>query len=160
MNPSKELKLNIRSLRKEDIQAIYEINKENFTTDAWTIQGFERELYLSYSRSYVMEMDGQIVGYAIVWIIHDEANIMTFAIKKDLWGKGMGRYLLDTVIQDVKHLVNRILLDVRVSNLRAINLYKSAGFKIINVRYKYYSDGENAYQMCLELRDEDKGKET
>ncbi len=158
MDSDRELQqVNIRSLRKEDIQAVYLINKENFTTDAWTIEGFERELHLKHSRSYVMEIDGQIVGYAIVWTIYDEANIMTFAIKKEFWGRGLGKYLLSKIIQDIKPAVSRILLDVRVSNIRAINLYKRAGFKVLNVRYKYYSDGENAYQMCLELKDEDKG---
>ncbi len=160
MELNKELRqIDIRELRKEDLQQVYLINKENFTTDAWTMEGFERELSLDYSRSYIMEIDNQIIGYAIVWTVYDEANIMTFAIKKEFWGKGLGKYLLSKVIQDIKPAVSRILLDVRVSNIRAINLYKSAGFKVLNVRYKYYSDGENAYQMCLELKDEDKGTE-
>lgn len=161
MEPDRELQqISIRRLKKEDLQQVYLINKENFTTDAWTMEGFERELSLHYSRSYVMEIKDEIVGYAILWILSSEANIMTFAVKKDLWGKGLGKYLLNQVIQDIKPFVNRVLLDVRVSNLRAINLYKSAGFKVLGVRYRYYSDGENAYQMCLELGNGDKGQKT
>ncbi len=149
----------IRPLQRQDIQMVYLINKENFTTDAWTLEGFERELSLDYSRSYVMEMGGQVVGYAVVWIIHDEAHIMTLGIKKDLWGRGLGRKLLVWIIEDLRQSVSRFLLDVRVSNLRAIKLYKDMGFKILSLRYRYYSDGENAYQMCLELSDGDKGQE-
>ena len=149
----------IRSFKREDLLDVYRINKENFTTDAWTLEGFEREFQLEYSLSYVIEKDGEVVGYAIVWLIHDEANIMTFGIKKDLWGMGLGKRLLSHIIQELKGKANKILLDVRVSNIRAIRLYKSMGFKILGIRYKYYSDGENAYQMMLELSDEDKGSQ-
>ncbi|MFN3265192.1 MAG: hypothetical protein ACK42C_09885, partial [Aquificaceae bacterium] len=55
----------------------------------------------------------------------------------------------------------KFILDVRRSNLRAIRLYQSLGFKIIYERQGYYSDGESAFVMSLDLEEEngDKGQE-
>ena len=44
-----------------------------------------------------------------------------------------------------------ITLEVRVSNVVAINLYKSVGFNIVATRKKYYENGEDAYLMLKEL---------
>ncbi len=137
-------------MEKEDIDAVVEINRENFTTDAWSRSAFEREFSLNYSHKYVIEVDGNVIGYFILWIIYDTATLMNFAIKKSYWGMGYGKKLLSFLVDNFKDKVSSISLDVRKSNIRAIRLYKSLGFKIINERPKYYSDGENAYQMILE----------
>ena len=145
----------IRPMKKEDIEEVYKINTESFTTDAWSKRAFEREFELEHSYKYVLELYGEIVGYSILWIIYDQATLMTFAIKREHWGKGYGKKLLEYIIDDLKDKVSSILLDVRKSNLRAIRLYKSLGFKILSERPKYYSDGENAYQMILEFKKEE-----
>ncbi|WP_340695865.1 ribosomal protein S18-alanine N-acetyltransferase [Hydrogenobacter thermophilus] len=142
--------LTIRPMQKEDIDAVVEINRENFTTDAWSRSAFEREFSLNYSHKYVLELDGNVIGYFILWVIYDTATLMNFAIKKSYWGMGYGKKLLSFLVDSFKDKVSSISLDVRKSNIRAIRLYKSLGFKIINERPKYYSDGENAYQMILE----------
>lgn len=153
--------MNIREMRPEDIDQVLKINEECFTTDAWSRKAFEREFELDYSHPFVLEEEGRVVGYAVVWKVLDDVNIMSFAIDRSLWGKGYGKKLLAFVIQRFKHEAKSITLDVRRSNLRAIRLYKSMGFKIVAERPRYYSDGENAFQMVLELEesyDTDKGK--
>jgi len=85
---------------------------------------------------------------------------MSIAIRKDRWGKGYGKRLMTFLIDYLRGKAERFLLDVRRSNIRAIRLYQSLGFKIVSERKRYYSDGENALQMVLELevKDENKGK--
>jgi len=145
----------IRPMKKEDIEEVYKINAESFTTDAWSKRAFEREFELEHSYKYVLELNGEIIGYSVLWIIYDQATLMTFAIKREHWGKGYGKKLLEYITESFKDKVSSILLDVRKSNLRAIRLYKSLGFKILSERPKYYSDGENAYQMILEFKKEE-----
>ncbi|SHK33036.1 ribosomal protein S18-alanine N-acetyltransferase [Thermocrinis minervae] len=143
----------VRRLREEDLQAVYRINSENFTTDAWPLQAFERELSLDYSHALVWEEDGKVIGYAIAWVVYDEASIMSFAIDKEWQGKGYGKKLLQHLIEHFRKMggIRRITLDVRKSNIQAINLYRSLGFRIEAERKSYYSDGENAYFMVLDL---------
>ncbi len=134
-------------MKKEDLPEVFRINKENFTTDAWTMEGLEREFKLPYSRRFVAEMDGKIIAYLIFWIIEEEAHLMTFSVDKDYWGRGIGKKFLREVLDRLKAEVKRVLLDVRKSNIRAIRLYQSLNFHIIGERRHYYSDGENAIQM-------------
>lgn len=137
-------------MEPRDIDAVLEINREGFSTDAWSRQAFEREFALDYSHKLVLELNGQIIGYCILWVIHDTASIITFAIRKDHWGLGYGKHLLLYIIEKFKERVKSISLDVRKSNIRAIRLYRSLGFETVGERVKYYSDGENAYQMLLD----------
>ncbi|MGB9873494.1 MAG: GNAT family N-acetyltransferase, partial [Hydrogenobacter sp.] len=70
-----------------------------------------------YSHKYVLELDGEVIGYSVVWVIHDTANLMNFAIKKDYWGRGYGKMLLSFLIESLKDKVSHIALDVRKSNV-------------------------------------------
>lgn len=150
----------IREMKPEDIEHVLKINEECFNSDAWSRKAFEREFELDYSYKFVIEEGESIIGYAIVWKVFEDVNLMSIAIKKDLWGKGYGKRLMEFLIEYFRGKAQRILLDVRRSNIRAIRLYQSLGFKIFSERIRYYSDGENAFQMVLELEeiDEHKGK--
>jgi len=145
--------LEVREMKEEDLPEVFRINKENFTTDAWSKEGFEREFKLPYSRKFVAEIDGKIVAYSIFWIIEEEAHLMTFCVDKNCWGKGIGKAFLKDVLDRLKYEVKRVFLDVRKSNIRAIRLYQSLNFRIIGERKYYYSDGENAIQMEFSFDD-------
>jgi len=95
-------------------------------------------------------VENRVAGYLILWIIDREATVMTFAIDKAYRGLGLGKYFFKKVMEKIGGHVNRIILDVRKSNIRAIKLYKSLGFKILKERKKFYSDGEDA--LLMELR--------
>ncbi|MCS6957318.1 MAG: ribosomal protein S18-alanine N-acetyltransferase [Aquificaceae bacterium] len=150
----------IRPMKEEDLPKVLEISQECFGSDAWNRKAFEREFELDYSYKFVLEKEGEVIGYAIVWKIFYDVTLMSIALKKDYWGKGYGKKLMRFLIEYFRGKAERFLLDVRRSNIRAIRLYQSLGFKIISERAKYYSDGENAFQMALDLEvmDADKGK--
>ncbi|NPA32093.1 MAG: ribosomal protein S18-alanine N-acetyltransferase, partial [Aquificae bacterium] len=128
-----------------------EINRRSFTTDAWGIHSFEKEFENRFSERFVLESDGKVVGYVILWVVGDEATVMSFALDEDFRGKGLGRFLLSSAIRELRGRVRRVILDVRKTNVRAINLYRSLGFRVVREREGYYSDGENALLMELEL---------
>ena len=146
----------------DDIKEVFKINRASFTTDAWSRKALEREFKLPYSVRYVLELEGKVIGYCVIWLIKGEAFIMSLAIDPTMRGRGLGRYLMDEVIKDLSRKAEVFLLDVRKSNLPAIRLYRSLGFSVVKERPKFYSDGENA--LMMELRsdkihsDEDKGK--
>ncbi len=152
--------MHIRRMEPKDLDEVLLICKESFGKDAWNRKAFEREFELEYSHKFVIEDQGQILGYAIVWIMYKEATLMSIAIKKDLWGMGLGKRLMEFLIEYLKDKVESFFLDVRKSNIRAIRLYQSLGFKIFSLRNEYYSDGEDAFQMVLKLEEKygNKGK--
>ena len=145
------MNITIREVKAEDVEEIFRINAKSFTTDRWSRDAIKRELSLSYSRGYVVECNGKIAAYSFVWILQKEAVIMTFAVAPEFRRKGVGKLLLKHIIESLPKQVTSISLDVRKSNIPAIRLYRSAGFRIVNERPKFYSDKETALFMELRL---------
>ncbi|MFN3870928.1 MAG: ribosomal protein S18-alanine N-acetyltransferase [Aquificaceae bacterium] len=148
----------IREMTKQDLEEVINISQECFGKDAWSRKAFEKEFNHGHSYRFVIEEDGRILGYAIVWKMYDEVVLMSIAVRKELWGKGIGKSLMLFLVDCFKGKAKKFILDVRRSNLRAIRLYQSLGFKIIYERQKYYSDGENAFLMALDLEEKDGDK--
>ncbi len=139
-------------MSQEDIEKVFLINSSSFTTDAWSREAIEREFKLNYSRRFVLEKEGSVIAYAFVWIIKGEAFLMSFAVEKKERGKGYGKIFMEKLIEKLRDEAHVIQLDVRKSNIRAIRLYKSLGFKIVAERPGFYSDGETALLMELKLK--------
>lgn len=135
----------------QDIRRVYEINLTCFKEDAWDIRAFEREFKVPNSKRWVLELKDNILGYCIVWVVSDEAQIMSIAIDKDHQGKGLGKFLLSYVLEKLIDKVKIVTLDVKSSNFKAIRLYQSLGFEIISYRSRYYQSGKDAIQMELKL---------
>ncbi len=142
----------IEEMAKEHIDQVIEINNLSFTTDAWNEQGFYREFSLDYSKKWVGIEDGKVAVYAVFWCHDEEAFMMTFAVHPDYRSKGTAYYFLIEVFELLKaQNITYLELDVRKSNLPAINLYKKLGFEIQRERPNFYSDGENAFVMARAL---------
>ncbi len=70
--------------------------------------------------------------------------------------KGFAQKLLKQAVREgLQANCRQISLEVRKGNLPAIQLYQKLGFTITQVRKRFYSDGEDAYQMCLSLTGQD-----
>ena len=99
---------------------------------------------------------GTILGYAGLWHIADEGHISTIATHPDYRGQGYGEILLAAMIYRAITLqAGYIVLEVRVSNDVAQNLYHKYEFKTVSTKVNYYrSDSEDAYDMRLDLTDQ------
>ena len=89
-----------------------------------------------------------------MWYIYDECHLLNFAISPEYQGKGFGKLLMRAVIAYTKQIGSSyIVLEVRRSNIRAINLYRKFGFEVTGIRPRYYSDNnEDAFEMLLNLK--------
>ncbi|MCS7202749.1 MAG: ribosomal protein S18-alanine N-acetyltransferase [Dictyoglomus sp.] len=148
----KKSEINIRNMTEKDIDEVYEINRLSFSSP-WSKESFEREIFSNKIANYfVAEKENKIVGYIGFWQIFREAQITTIAVHPDFRGKGIGEALLDYVIDLCrKNSIEAIVLEVRVSNTIAQNLYLKKGFKKIGIRKWYYRDGEDAMVMVKKL---------
>ena len=143
----------IRPMRLDDLESILEIERVSFTT-AWSSEAFKGELKENeYARYLCLEVEGQVIGYMGLWFILDEGHITNIAITPNHRGQHWGKFLMRSVMgKMVEQGMERMTLEVRVSNLLAQSLYKSLGFTAAGVRKGYYADsGEDAMIMWAEL---------
>ncbi len=85
--------------------------------------------------------DELLVGFAVVSMVLDEAELLRIAVRKDLRRKGLGRKLLEQSIQDTATLdCKTLFLEVRADNYGAVQLYERCGFKMVDRRVGYYAN--------------------
>ncbi|HZK24540.1 MAG TPA: ribosomal protein S18-alanine N-acetyltransferase [Oscillospiraceae bacterium] len=120
-------------------------------TSPWSVHAFINEILDNgFASYYVALLDEEVVGYAGIWVILDEAHITTLAVRPSFQGQGLGRQLLEHLIAEAAIKgAKRMTLEVRVSNEIAQRLYKKYGFVACGVRPNYYPD-EDALIMWLE----------
>jgi len=85
--------------------------------------------------------------------VEREARVLMFAVERHHRTLGVGTLLMDAFLERCRlRAFQRVTLEVRVSNATAIRFYTRYRFSVIDLLRAYYSDGENGYQMAVELR--------
>ncbi|CPR14417.1 Ribosomal-protein-S18p-alanine acetyltransferase [Brenneria goodwinii] len=116
-----------------------------------TFAGNQGERYFNLKLS----RDGQMVAYAITQTVLDEATLFNLAVHPSHQRRGIGRELLEHLIQQLeKRDILTLWLEVRASNAGAIALYECLGFNEVSLRRDYYPTAagrEDAIIMALPL---------
>jgi ribosomal-protein-alanine N-acetyltransferase len=130
----------IRRATGGDLDRIVAIERQSFS-DPWSRSSFAslvddpRVLFAVASSAET----GAVIGYAVTWIVVDEAEIANLAVTPSERGAGVGAALLDTAIAAAAARgVRAIFLEVRDSNAAARALYASRGFTQVGRRRRYY----------------------
>jgi ribosomal-protein-alanine N-acetyltransferase len=143
-----------------DVRAIAEIDAASFPqmrpADGEPARSAEArvrdELARPWTRAWVAREEERVVGYLLSWHVVDELHVLQVATTALLRRKGIGRALVEaSLAYSVAEHVRLVLLEVRRSNAAAIALYRRVGFVASHVRRGYYTDGEDAVEMVLEL---------
>lgn len=142
----------VRSMEVKDLNEIIKIEKDLYKVP-WNENQYKYELEENeFSYLFVLENEGVIVGYYGFWVMFENADITKVSIRKEFQGMKLSNILMEDCINRVKLLgCEKINLEVRVDNFRAINLYKKYGFKEVIVRKDYYGKNEDALILCKEL---------
>lgn len=147
----------MRDMTLADVDAVWAI-EQAVQPYPWSRGNFTDALSSGY-RCVVDEVAGQIVSYAVLMPVVDEAELLNIAVAATQQRKGRGRAMLTTQQQWARQQgMQRIFLEVRVSNLAAIALYRAMGFAEIGVRRAYYQNAlgrEDAMAMACVLNDEE-----
>ncbi|MDR3586533.1 MAG: ribosomal protein S18-alanine N-acetyltransferase [Desulfosporosinus sp.] len=144
----------VRPMLPSDLEAILEIESASFSSP-WSLESFNTELKDNeYARYLCLELNEQVIGYMGLWFILDEGHITNIAITPNFRGQRWGEFLMRSVMEKMAEQgMERMTLEVRVSNSSAQSLYKRLGFTIAGVRKGYYADNqEDAIIMWAELR--------
>ena len=104
----------------------------------WTIGNFRDALAAGYG-TRVGEREGRIVAYGVLMLAPGEAQLLNLSVVPDSRRRGLGRVLLRQFMDDARRMAARqVFLEVRVSNLAAIALYRAEGFAQVARRGAYY----------------------
>ncbi|EGW37386.1 ribosomal protein S18-alanine N-acetyltransferase [Desulfosporosinus sp. OT] len=143
----------VRPMLTTDLDDIMEIERVSFSTP-WSPEAFKAELKENeYARYLCLELNGQVIGYMGLWFILDEGHITNIAITPNYRGQRWGEFLMKSVMEKMAEQgMERMTLEVRVSNSAAQSLYTRLGFVTAGLRKGYYADtGEDAMIMWVEL---------
>ncbi|MEW6522335.1 MAG: ribosomal protein S18-alanine N-acetyltransferase [Bacillota bacterium] len=128
-------------MRLSDIDEVLETEKLCFPTP-WSRRAFVSELTENiYAHYIVARVNGQLVGYAGMWVILEEAHITNIAVHPDHRRQGLGWRLLHELMERARERsATNMTLEVRKSNLGAQAMYARAGFYVRGLRKGYYTD--------------------
>ncbi len=120
--------------------------------DFWTYSILEKEFSNENTTYIVAKQNTEIIGFAGILTIIDEANIMNIVTKKNKRNLGIGSLLLNELIEISKNKnMKSITLEVNEHNLPAIKLYEKFKFETVGIRKKYYNNTDSAILMTLYL---------
>ena len=122
----------------------------------WSRTNFADSLASGYDCWTVRDSDGSLAGYYLLMYAVDEAHLLDVAVAAPRQRQGLGRRLMDRISARARGQgMASILLEVRPSNARALDVYRHYGYREIGRRKGYYPAGpdgrEDAIVMRLEL---------
>jgi ribosomal-protein-alanine N-acetyltransferase len=146
------MNLLIRKMTPEDIPAVIDLDQRSFSLP-WPERSFRFELTDNpASRCWVAELDGNVVGMIVVWLMVDEAHVATLATHPDFRRQGIAKQLLAHALRQMMDEGARSsFLEVRESNIAAQEMYRKFGYVEMGRRRRYYRDNdEDAILMNLD----------
>lgn len=128
----------IRRMRASDLPQVMLIELTTFTMP-WSEATFRGLLRRKDSDLLVAELKGNVAGYAVFWSVLDQGELGNVAVDDEIRGHGIGTKLIQAVLDCAyERGVREVFLEVRKSNVRAQDLYKSFGFTEVGRRRNYY----------------------
>lgn len=149
-----ELKI-IENPTPEILDQLYQI-EINAHESPWSYDSL-KDSFTDNTRCIGLYLKRELIGFSVICILFDEAELYTIGIVKKYQGLGFGHKLLLHSLHLARELgAKNCYLEVRVSNQVALYLYDLYGFTITGTRKNYYpatstSPAENAYTMACDL---------
>jgi ribosomal-protein-alanine N-acetyltransferase len=143
----------LRPLAAGDLDAVVAIEEDTFG-DPWSKRSFAATLRQPHVQGLAAVDAGEVlVGYGLSTRVADEAEILNIAVLASRRGQGIGRQLVDALLEGLKEGgIRTVFLEVRRSNEAAIGLYRAVGFRPLGVRPAYYATPrEDALTMSLQF---------
>jgi len=135
----------------DDLKEAYKIECE-VNPSPWKYETFLSSFEVGH-KGLICKHDSKIIGFIIFSPINPEAHILSISVTKKIQSKGVGALLLQSMLDQCAAMnYKKIFLEVRISNLQAINFYQKLGFSKDAIRDNYYTDNsEDALLMSLSI---------
>lgn len=152
-NPNHSAQIHFRQAFATDAPLLAKIHEECFP-NYWDSSAFTNFFGIENTRAVVVDtqQQGQLVPVAMMVyrIVHEQADIITIAVREPFRRKGIARQLMLRAMAHAKVLgASHMFLDVEDGNEPAIWLYGALGFRQINRRKDYYKQKNGAFTDAL-----------
>ena len=139
----------IRPLCEGDLANVMELELQSYS-HPWT-KGVFLDCFRPGYRLWALDQEGaELMGYAVVAYLFDEAHLLNLCIGPQHRRSGAGRFLLRHLIAAAaQDRMRRVILEVRQSNHAAIDLYLREGFELIGERPGYYPAAVTREDACV-----------
>jgi ribosomal-protein-alanine N-acetyltransferase len=153
---TKDVCVHIRWMIRRDMPEVLDIENRSFEF-AWTEEDFIRCLRQRNCIGMVAEHDERVVGFMIYELHKNRLHILNFAVHSDFRRCGVATGMIRKLVGKLSpQRRNRILLEIRETNLAAQLFFREAGFRAISVLREFYEDSpEDAYLMQYRYRPSD-----
>ena len=130
--------VNIREMKPEDLIQVTAIENRTFT-QPWSKQGFLQAISMPENHYVVAESEGKIVGYCGYYGTLEEGEITNVAVDENARNRGIAYEMVGQLLKVAQQQgILRMVLEVRLSNLPAIHVYRKLGFTELGVRKNFY----------------------
>lgn len=157
---SEEDFLKVKIADEQDVDSILKIERLCYGGQTpWNRTAILHEIRYNKNAFYIIMYDDELpVAFIGAWYVANEAHITNVATAPAYQNKGIATYLLKEIIRvAIDEQIDKVTLEVRVSNHTARSLYRSLGFEAGRVKKGYYAnDHEDALEMVLTLTNEPK----
>jgi ribosomal-protein-alanine N-acetyltransferase len=143
-----DISVHIRWMIRRDMPEVLDIEKSSFEFP-WSEEDFIRCLRQRNCIGMVAEYDERVVGFMIYELHKDQLHVLNFSVRPDVRRRGIGMQMVNKLVGKLsQQRRNRIVLEIRETNLAAQMFFKNLGFRAVSVLRDYYDDTvEDAYVM-------------
>jgi ribosomal-protein-alanine N-acetyltransferase len=137
---------------RRDMAEVLEIEQHSFEFP-WSEDDFIRCLRQRNCIGMVAEHGDRVVGFMIYELHKNRLHILNFAVHPDFARQGVGQQMVRKLVSKLSpQRRNRIMLEVRETNLAAQLFFKKLGFRAISLLREFYEDSpEDAYLMQFRM---------
>ena len=134
-----------------DLEEAYKIELD-VNPSPWKYETFLSSFEVGH-KGLICKKDNLMIGFIIFSPVNPEAHILSISVRNEMQSKGIGTLLLKSMLDQCKVMnYKKIFLEVRLSNVKAINFYEKFGFSKDAIRNNYYTDNsEDALLMSLSI---------
>lgn len=133
----------ILPLGENHLPQMMDIEREVFEYP-WSASQMKDSILSAHTETWgLFDLNYQLIAFAVISVIFDEAEILNFSVAKSYQYQGFGQKLLAYLMNHLSYKqIEKLFLEVRVTNIPAISIYRKYGFEEISVRKNYYRVGD------------------
>jgi ribosomal-protein-alanine N-acetyltransferase len=151
-----DINVHIRWMIRRDMPEVLNIEQASFEFP-WSEEDFIRCLRQRNCIGMVAEYDEKVVGFMIYELHKDQLHVLNFSVRPDVRRRGIGMQMVNKLVGKLsQQRRNRIVLEIRETNLAAQMFFKNLNFRAVSVLRDYYDDTvEDAYVMQYRFKVEE-----
>lgn len=140
-------------IKKLELDSFYLTTLQHLFPDVFmknkVVQDIKNNIFTNY---FIYLIGDKIVAFINYYRMYERAELININVLENYQNQGIATKLLNQMLEDCQNKsVKSITLEVKITNEKAIHLYKKIGFKEVGIRKGYYQ-GIDGILMEKELK--------